>query len=397
MADSNPYEVLQVSRYAEVEEIEEAYNDLFDQYEASANEGDEEAIATLHALNDARDTLVDPRQRAAVDARLFGTEAAAGRSTATRSAGATSVRAGGSSGPSWQQGTAMASGATARSARAGATYPASRSRSGTRTSDAARRPRSVAPVARRSTVLLVTALILFFAVVVTAAFLVSRGNGDTGGNAGAGNVVATVNGVPIYMRDYQERLEKDKANAMNDPLVAGLANNFQGITGTRMLDVISFDALDKLINMEVIQQEAKKEKLYPTSDAQKKDLIEQAKQNDLNGKSFDQFLREHNITEEQYNNSVIANTVYAVMASKYMPQTGTDDAKTQAFISWICDKRKAYDVKINLTFTVAENKACSSGLPSDVPLTGDTAPPAEEGTQAPQPESTLPAPVPTVP
>src|SRR5918911_3146830 len=175
-------------------------------------------------------------------------------------------------------------------------------------------------------------------------------------------------------------------------MFGAMANNFQGPTGTRMLDLVSFDALDKLINMEVIQQEAKKENLYPTNDAQKKDLIEQAKQNDLSGgKSFTQFLQEHNISEEQYNKSVIENTVYAVMAGKHMPQQGTDDERTQAFISWMCERRTSYNVKIYLTFQVTENKPCSSGLPSDVPITNGSPPPEEEGTEVPQPEATGPA------
>src|SRR5207248_1794474 len=206
---------------------------------------------------------------------------------------------------------------------------------------AAKRPRSVAPLPRRSPVPFVIAGgVLLFAVIVTAVFLISRGgiggSQVVGATGAAGDVVASVNDVPIYRRDYDERLEKDKENALNDPFFSSMANNFQGITGTRMLDVLGFDALDKLINLEVIQQEAKKEQLYPTTDAQKKDLIDQAKLNDLTGgKTFTQFLQEHNITEEQYNNSVIANTVYAVMAGKHMPQQGTDDESTAACTSWI--------------------------------------------------------------
>ncbi|MFL5733589.1 MAG: SurA N-terminal domain-containing protein [Chloroflexia bacterium] len=384
MRDSNPYDVLQVPRDAGEEEIEEAYNALFDRYEPSAHEGDEAAISMLHALNDARDALVDPRQRAALDAELPGV----GDGRKRRGAAA-----GGGAGSSRMDAGVRSSGS--RVATMGTVAGRPRDAYARPRSAGAKRPRSVAPVSRRSTVPLIIGGVLLFIVAVVAVFFISRGlNGGTTGGTPAGNVVATVNGVPIYMRDYQERLAKDKANAMNDPFFSGLANNFQGITGTRMLDVLSFDALDKLINLEVIQQEAKKEKLYPTTDAEKKSLIDQAKQNDLQGKSFDQFLKEHNISEEQYNNSVIANTVYAIMAGKYMPQTGTDDEKTQAFITWMCEKRQGYDVKINLTFQVQGNKACSSGLPSDVPVTNGTSP-SEEGTQAPGPESTQAPPVPT--
>jgi hypothetical protein len=378
--DSNPYDILRVPRDADESEIEEAYNALFDRYEPAANEGNEDAIAMLETLNEARDTLVDPRQRRAVDARLPG------YGDGRRRRAAPAVMDGGA------RATRPRTAATA-TARPREAYPGAQRNGGSRpVTRTAKRPRSVQPVARRSTLPLVIGGVLLAIVAVTAVFFVSRGSNTAGSGTPPGNVVATVNGVPIYMRDYQERLDKDKASAMNDPFFAGLADNFQGITGTRMLDVLSFDALDKLINLEVIQQEAKKEKLYPTTDAEKKQLIDQAKLNDLNGKTFDQFLKDHNISEEQYNNSVIANTVYAIMASKYMPQDGTDDARTNAFIGWMCDRRKAYEVKINLTFQVQGNKPCSSGLPSDVPLTNSQATPGDQGTPAPQPVETQAAP-----
>ena len=51
------------------------------------------------------------------------------------------------------------------------------------------------------------------------------------------------------------------------------------VTSTRMLDIISQDSLDKLINMQVIVQEAQKEGLYP-NDNQVSQLVDQAKQQD---------------------------------------------------------------------------------------------------------------------
>ena len=165
-----------------------------------------------------------------------------------------------------------------------------------------------------------------------------------------------------------------------------------------MIDVINQDALDKLVNMEVIQQQAKKEDLYP-SDQQKQDLVTQAKLTDLKGQSFDDFLKANSITAQQYEENVVRNVVYAVVASKHMPDNASEDERNNAFITWICSTRAGYDVKINLTFTV-ENKPCTSGLPSDIPLGavpagGGTEVPQDVPTTAPQvPQGATPAPNP---
>src|SRR5439155_13138097 len=120
----------------------------------------------------------------------------------------------------------------------------------------------------------------------------------------------------------------------------------------------------------------------------KKQLIEQAKAQDLHGQSFDDFLKAHNIGEEQYNNSVVVNTVYAIMAGKHMPQTGSDEEKTNGFISWMCKARESYTVNIILNIPAVEgNKPCTSGLPSDVPIAGLSIPSAG-GTEVPVPEAT---------
>ena len=61
-----------------------------------------------------------------------------------------------------------------------------------------------------------------------------------------GEVIATVNGVPL-LYDWQERLDRDRNPPLRPP-VRPFVNNFQGVTGTRMLDILSYDAMDKLIN-----------------------------------------------------------------------------------------------------------------------------------------------------
>jgi curved DNA-binding protein CbpA len=72
---SNPYDVLKVPRDASVEAIEDAYDRLFDRYEPQAQAGDQAAIERLNTLNAARDTLIDPRNRAALDKTLSQAQA----------------------------------------------------------------------------------------------------------------------------------------------------------------------------------------------------------------------------------------------------------------------------------------------------------------------------------
>jgi hypothetical protein len=380
----NPYKVLQVPEDADLETIEEAYNRLFDRYEPRAYGGDQAAIDRLEVLNEARDLLVDPEQRADLDARLG--LAARPSQARTGPAGRAGTSASTQVKPKPRRQVEQSTGLTpsGRTAITSRQTAAERPRQAPR-SAASRRPRSVAPAPRRPIVPIVAAALLFVAVAAGLTYLLTRGAAPPP-DPGAGAVVATVNGVPIYTREYQERVARDKANALNDPLFSGLVNNFEGITGTRMLDVLSYDALDKLINMEVIQQEARKENIYPDATTQQR-YIEQARASEVVGQTFQQFLSERKITEAQYNRSVIINSVYVLMASRHMPQTGSDDERQNAFISWMCQARKNYDVKINLTFTV-QNEPCTSGLPGDIPLTTGA---SEPGTEVPEPEPSAPA------
>ncbi len=194
--------------------------------------------------------------------------------------------------------------------------------------------------------------------------------------------MATVSGQPIYEQDLNDRYEKDKAQQMSEPLIASILAE-GGITATRVLDVLKQDALDKLINMEVIQQQARKENLYPDAKTQA-DLITQAKATDVQpGQSFADSLKAHGLTEGQYTRNVITSAVYRVMASKYMPATGSASDRQNAFITWICKTRESYSVKVLIQFSTSnENKPCSSGLPSDIDLTGGTAPPPAQAPSA---------------
>jgi hypothetical protein len=356
----NPYEILKVPRNASIQAIEDAYDRLFDQYEPRAQAGDRAAIETLNALNDARDALIDPKSRAALDRSL-------GRDT-TKDERRT----------------------TKEISQRPPSAPTRPSSSVVRPSSVRARPRSRVVDRRQPRTLasmipfFIIIAFLVFAFAVAVAYLLNRGQVTPVGDPGA--AVATVNGQPIYQADFDAQVAQDKANALNDPMFGALFNNFQGITGTRALDALRSDSLDKLVNMEVIQQQAKKEGVYPT-DAQIDTMVTQAKQSDLqNGQTFESFLQQHGITADRYRRAVTENVVYTVMADHHLPQTGSDDDKTQGFINWICTTRKNYDVKVLVTFTVTDNPPCTSGLPSNLPLPGiatSATPPAPEETVAP--------------
>jgi curved DNA-binding protein CbpA len=409
LPESNPYKLLQVSRSADNETIEEAYDRLFDKYEPRAQAGDAEAISMLESLNEAHDVLLDPVRRAQVDASLAGSNAKQPART----------------------GTAQVAGSRTATAQRTAARPtngrASTSGRYGSTSSRSSRQRAVAPARRQiSPTIFVFGGVLLIIAVVLASYFIARGSTTTGGqlqptpnlpnaaNVAAtatadailnetfniadqptpaaiggtstsdpNKVVATVNNQPVYMYELTNRYVKDLIVAASDPLMGPLlAENT--VTSTRMLDIISQDSLDKLINMQVIVQQAQKEGLYP-SDAQVTQLVDQAKQQDLKGTPFPDFLSKNRITEQQYTNNVVRNVVYAVMASKHVPATGTDDEKQNAFINWMCTARKGYDVKVLLNFTQT-NQPCSSGLPSDVPLT--TLPPSDNGQGVPAPVET---------
>jgi curved DNA-binding protein CbpA len=363
----NPYEILKLPRDATVGEIEDAYDRLFDRYEAKAQSGDQAAIDTLNSLNQARDTLVDPLSRGALDKSLDDSTMDDRPKSRSANRPATNDKT--------------------RAPGPGNRSPVAGRRAEGELSPVKTRPRSryVGTRPRRSLASMIPFFIivafLLFALAVTIGFLLNRGSTTT---TGADNtaVVATVNEQPIYQDDYDEQVNKDKTNALNDPMFGALFNNFQGITGTRALEELKFDSLDKLINMQVIMEQAKKEGAYPT-EPQIDGLVQQAQASDLkNGQSFDSFLQQHNITADHYRRVVAQNVVYTVMANQHMPQAGTDDERTQGFIDWVCTTRKNYEVKILTTFTINDNPSCTSGLPSDLPL------PGLGQTQVPEPEAT---------
>ena len=150
-----------------------------------------------------------------------------------------------------------------------------------------------------------------------------------------------------------------------------------------------YDSLDKLINFEIIQQQAVKENMLPSADEQQQ-MLDQAHAHDTTpDKPFAQFLLDHKLTQEQYDHNVLASVIYAAMANKHMPATTdakNDDERVSKFLEWMCGIRKDYKVETFVTFAVY-NQACTSGLPSDVPIVA-------EPTQQPEAVPTGPAPTP---
>lgn len=393
----NPYEVLGIAQNASISEIEDAYDTLFDQSEPHAQAGDADAIAFLHDLNEARDTLVDPDSRAALDARLAQ---AADRQRRRAEQAARPPRPTPAPPTPPRERPAQQRSASTRSQR-----PQAR---------AGDRPTTIRTRRRASYALEVyeprrnwlsywpyfaVILVLGFALAVTTTFLASRGS-CVPADLPTGPAVATVNDVPIYQRELDEREAIDKQGALSDPLFQAFFDP-NTITGTRALDTLKYDSLDKLVNMEVIVQQAKKEGVWPT-DAQQKSLIQQAAAGDEQpGESFEQLLCRLNVSEAKYSRAVIENVVYSVMANEHMPQTGSDAARTDGFIKWICDTRQSYSVSLLMTFLVKDNPPCTSGLPSDVPLPGLGETPVPEPVEsvaprAPTAQTPAPEPVETV-
>lgn len=365
---TNPYTLLRVTPDAAHEEIEAAYERLFDTYEPRAHAGDAEAIALLEELNEAFDALSDPERRAAIDAELEG-EAAQEPARPTRRR-STYARPEAGARPQSRGRSGSDVGRTGRAAQTVKTRQ--RARSGSRGDE-----RPVLPLVP---ILLIGLLAFGLAIAITYYF-VTRGSGAQTENRGA--VVATVNGQPIYEQDYLERVEMDKQSVLNDPIMGPYLQSLTPFSQTQVLETFKSDSLDRLINFEVLMQQARKEGLYPTTEAQQRSLIEETKGREVTGVSFEEFLRQRNITEGQYNRRIIRNVVYTVMADAHAPKTGTEEERRNAFFQWICQTRQSYTVKINITFSV-QNPPCTSDLPPELPMPGvETTVPEPEGTTVP--------------
>ncbi|HST04869.1 MAG TPA: SurA N-terminal domain-containing protein [Chloroflexia bacterium] len=365
----NPYEILNISANAGLDEIEDAYDTLFDEYEPQARSGDPDAVRMLHTLNEARDTLVDPDLRAQVDAGLAEkatpkvaqpSQRPAERARPTPVTKPPAPERGKSAPPAPR---AQQSRRPAQQ-RGGNAGTRARSRGSYMVQEPARPRRtwvSYLPY-------FLAIAVLGFGIALGISYLQNKGS-CVPADLPTGPTVATVNGTPIYQRDWDERANTDQQNVLSDPLFAAFFNSTT-VTGTRALDALKFDSLDKLINMEIIQQQARKEGVYPTDD-QQKTLVDQAYASDRQGnESFDDMLCRLHVSEAKYKSTIIQNIVYTVMANQHMPTAGTSDSKTDAFINWICTTRQSYDVKILATFLVQNNPSCTSGLPSDLRLPG---------------------------
>ena len=393
---TNPYTLLRIPPEAATDEIEAAYERLFDRYEARAQSGDTEAASILEQLNDAYDTLLDPDRRAALDAQLVsggrnGRDAAAPR---LRSRAQAQVR-------SPQAAAAPATGNRSIASSTGSTGGSLRVKA--RTRDRYREVETARPFPLMP-IFLIGMLGFALAALVTY-MLVLRNDSPqavtygvpqvfvTGGTdvpqdtaTSRGSIVATVNGQPIYQQDFLERAEMDKNAALEDPMFGIYFQTLAPYSQTQALETLRSDSLDRLINFEVLMQQAVREGKYPTTPEQQRELINSAKTSEVKEGSFADFLKKRNLTEGQYNRRIIRNVVYSVMADAHTPKTGTAEARRNAFFQWICQTRQGYDVQIKITFTLATpNPPCTSDLPPELPIPGvDTsAVPGPEETSAP--------------
>lgn len=375
----NPYELLGIPRNATDAQIEDAYDALFDQYEPLAMDGDEQAVDMLNELNVARDSLLDPRRREKIDAMTAAPERPGSKKEAQA---APQPRPRRQERPPQQRD---------QSPRP----PRPQGRSGSMTVRTRRRASYVIEQPRPTRSLMsympyfVAFVVLAFAMAVGITFLLNR-QSCVPADLPTGATVASVNSVPIYQRELDVREQIDKSGALSDPLFSSFFDP-STITGTRALDTLKFDSLDKLVNMEVILQQARKEGIWPTEE-QQVELVNQAARGDQQpGESFEDMLCRIQISENKYKRTVIENVVYTVMANEHMPKDGDAATRTDGFIKWICDTREDYDVQIMMQFLVTNNPPCTSGLPSDVPLPGlETTPVPEDVPTAVLPAQTTP-------
>jgi hypothetical protein len=360
----NPYETLGIQRNATDEEIEDAYDALFDEYEPLAHEGDQSSIEMLNALNDARDTLLDLAKRSRLDAAL-------NRPRTERPPQRTQQ-----GGPAVPQQNRQPRSPSPTAERAASQRPRAAGRPGAGSTTVRTRRRAsyaLEPELPRRNWLsywpyYVVLLVLGFAIAFGTTFLTSRGS-CIPDDLPTGATVATVNGVPVYQRELDVREQIDKSGALSDPLFSSFFDPTT-ITGTRALDTLKFDSLDKLVNMQVILQQARKEGIWPT-DEQAAGLVSEAASADQKpGETYEQMLCRLKVSDNKYRQTVIENVVYTVMADHHMPTEGDAAQRTDGFIKWICDTRANYDVQILMNFLVTNNPPCTSGLPSDLPLPG---------------------------
>lgn len=376
--NTNPYQLLKLPSDATTEEVDAAYERLFDRYEPRATAGDEAAVAMLERLNDAYDTLSDPQRRAGLN-RELGIGKIGAKATATR----TSMQ---------DKGQAQSRPARSPVTGSGRTGPGSQS---IRTRSRSQQRSRYVPEKRRYLPIVPIFLIgvLGFALAALITYMIVSRNNNATPNENRGSVVATVNGQPIYEQDYLERSEMDKNGALADPFFGVYFETLTPFSQTQVLETLKSDALDRLINLEMLQQQARKEGLYPETPEQQRSVLDEAKNRELKGQDFAEFLKQRNITEGQYNRRIIRNVVYTLMADAHMPKEGSDEARKSAFFTWICETRKSYDVRINITFA-APNDPCTSDLPPELALPGiDTLPEPEataivpttpQGPQGPQ-------------
>ena len=221
----NPYSILKISPDATVEEIEAAYEQLFDKYEPRAQSGDARASAMLEQLNEAFDALTGAENGVYPDVEIVAPRSAKAATT-SRAKAAPTGRAQSRPQPYKQRQ------ATGRSGTGSQTI---RTRARTRDLDRYVDQRPRLPLVP----LTILALVVFGLAAVVSYMIISKKDSAPAENRGT--VVATVNGEPIYEQDYLERVEIDKQGALDDPIFGGYFKTLTPFSQTQVLETLKSD------------------------------------------------------------------------------------------------------------------------------------------------------------
>ncbi len=198
---------------------------------------------------------------------------------------------------------------------------------------------------------------------------------------GPPGVAATVNGKPITVAAWQERLQ-----AAEQQYGDQFHLDFGGDVGKRMVDVLSFDVLDEMINFEVLMQQAKKDNLIPNP-TQVQDRYNQIQtQTAQSNQSWPDFLASQHMSDQEFRQQIVDAFTYLVIADQHTQQATSDTAKAQALADYICSTRTNYDVQVYVNFIVPQ-QPCSSaqelpgGPPANltIPAGGTVPTPVETG------------------
>ncbi|HMA37514.1 MAG TPA: SurA N-terminal domain-containing protein [Chloroflexia bacterium] len=231
------------------------------------------------------------------------------------------------------------------------------------------------PIPRLPIMIAVAVLLLL----LTGGVFVGLNNGGSPGPGGAGltaapnGLAATVNGKPITMAAYNERLTAAKQNYIDQ---FGL--NFDNVAGggPRMADALGFDVLDQMINFEVLMQEAQKESIIPNPTQVEQRYQDARKAADQQHMTWDSFIQTQGATTDaQFRQSIVDAFTYLIIADQHTQQATSDTDKQAALATYICSTRAKYDVKVYVQFIIPQTPCSSAGSAPGAPAPNITVPP----------------------